>query len=577
MRGCAAFRTEANCSQAESLGVRGSRRPPSGSRKNMQTSRFGVVVFRLILTVSLFACASVPSTIAEGRAAPASARDSANQAPIEFWNRLITYQRGSLAGVGAHERAERAIERLSKLPLNIEPTEIARRSVRIDNEDGISFICRGEILFFLGTDDLDRESGESLEQAAQAAQRNLADALQARIAERSWPVIRAGLLFTVSGLLLLVAVCFVIWKGHAYLLSFVHVRAGSFPIGLRVFGFDLLPYLVAIVRSLVRTIAWLLTLVLFYLWVTLSLRRFPYTEPWGNQAGSYVLRLLRELGDTVVFSIPGLLAVFVIFLGTRWLIRLAYALFDQIAVGKINVSWMDADVAKATQRIFAAIAWVFAIIVAYPYIPGSHTDAFKGISVFVGLVVSLGSTGIINQIMSGLFVVYSKALKTGEWVKVNETEGEVLEVGLLAAKIRTIEGQEVTLPNSVLVGTTTTNYTRLGMVINCTVTIGYDAPWRQVHALLLRAAERTPNLRKQPEPYVLQRALSDFYVAYTLIARLESERGRVESTSILHSQIQDAFNEFGVQIMSPHYMVQPESDMVVPPAKWHVPPADGKR
>ena len=164
-------------------------------------------------------------------------------------------------------------------------------------------------------------------------------------------------------------------------------------------------------------------------------------------------------------------------------------------------------------------------------------------------------------------MVYSKALKSGDWVVVNDKEGQVLEVGLLAVKIRTIEEQEVTIPNSVIVNTTTTNFTRLGKldgsVANVTVTIGYDAPWRQVHALLLLGAERTANVRKSPAAYVVQRALSDFYVEYTLIVHLESERLRVETLSSLHANIQDAFNEFGVQIMSPHFMMQPQQNMVV--------------
>jgi small-conductance mechanosensitive channel len=221
--------------------------------------------------------------------------------------------------------------------------------------------------------------------------------------------------------------------------------------------------------------------------------------------------------------------------------------------------------------------WIFAIVVAYPHIPGSDTEAFKGLSVFLGLVISLGSTGIINQVMSGLFVVYSRSLRTGEWVRVNETEGEVLEVGLLAAKIGTIEGQEVTIPNSVLVGTSTKNYTRLGhpdgMIVSSTVTIGYDAPWRQVHAMLELAADRTTNIRKAPKPHVLQRQLSDFYVEYTLLARLENGRLRIETVSNLHSAIQDAFNEFGVQIMSPHFMLQPNAAVTVTREKWYAPPS----
>ena len=532
----------------------------------------------LSLVVVVASVLTVPRLVAADPAAPVSkpGRLPANEAHIEFWNRVIAVQRGTLGGATAQERAERAEEHLDDLPLNVSASEIELRPVKIENQDGFVFMCRGRVLFFLGTNDLDKESGETLDQASRAALRDLTEALQARIADRSWPVIRAGVLFTVIGLAVLLLFCTVLWKIQSRLLSFVHVRQGLFPAGLRVFGFDLLPYLAAILRVLLRLLAWMLTLIAIYLWATLSLRRFPYTEPWGNEAGHYVLQLLRELANTVVYSIPGLLAVFFIFVATRWVVRLGNTLFEQIATGRISVSWMDADVAKATQRIFAAIAWIFAVVVAYPYIPGSHTDAFKGISVFVGLVVSLGSTGIINQIMSGLFVVYSKALKTGEWVKVNDTEGEVLEVGLLAAKIRTIERQEVTIPNSVLVATSTTNYTRLGMVLNATVTIGYDAPWRQVHALLLRAADRTPYLRKNPEPYVVQRALSDFYVAYTLVARLEDEKHRIESLSALNSQIQDAFNESGVQIMSPHYMVQPDASVVIPPAKWHAPPSDPK-
>src|ERR1700741_4478219 len=302
-----------------------------------------------------------------------------------------------------------------------------------------------------------------------------------------------------------------------------------------------------------------------------------FPDLFVDHAFSPPVPLHRELGSTVLRGLPGLTVVIFILLFTRWLVRMASVFFDQVATGRTTVSWMDPHVARATQRIFAAILWIFAIIVAYPYIPGSQTEAFKGLSVFFGLVISLGSTGIINQIMSGLFVVYSKALKTGEWVKVNETEGEVLEVGLLAAKIRTLEGQEVTIPNSVLVATSTRNFTRLGhpdgMTLSSTVTIGYDAPWRQVHALLKLAAERTPNIRRSPNPYVVQRQLSDFYVEYTLIARLENELQRIETVSNLNSAIQDAFNEFGVQIMSPHFMVQPNATVVVPRDKWDAPPA----
>ena len=332
-----------------------------------------------------------------------------------------------------------------------------------------------------------------------------------------------------------------------------------------------------LVYAAVRAIAAVLIISAIYSWASLSLQRFPYTQPWGDKLGRYVLQLFRHLGRSGVDSLPGVFAVIVIFFLTRWIVAFGRGFFEQVVAGRIRISWLEPETAQATERIFTGVAWILAIVVAYPYIPGSGTDAFKGISVFVGLMISLGSTGIINQVMSGLFVVYSRALKPGEWVQVNDVEGEVLEVGLLAGKIRTVEGQEVTIPNSVLVSTSTKNHTRLGypdgMIVSCTVTIGYDAPWRQVQGLLLLAADRTPEVRKQPAPNVLQRELSDFYVAYTLIARITDAKRRMEILSDLHAHVQDAFNEFGVQIMSPHFMMQPQGAVIVPPSKWHASPA----
>ena len=490
-------------------------------------------------------------------------------------------QRGTLGGVSADERARHASERLEALPLRTDITEVVLRPVEIDDRHAIAFLCQGQILFFVASNDLDRDSNKTLDETANAARRALDDALKARAAQRSWSVIRSGILFALSGLVVLVFFWVVIWRIHHHLAKFLKKHEVALSERLVVFGFNILPGLFAILRSVIRLAALILTLAILYLWVALSLRRFPYTEPWGDQAGSFVVDLLRELLNRWAHALPGLVAVFFIFLATRWLVQLLRGVFEQIATGRISISWMDADIARATQRIFAVAAYTFALVVAYPYFPGSQTEAFKGVTVFIGLVISLGSTGIINQIMSGLFVVYSKALKTGEWVKVNDTEGEVLDVGLLAAKVRTMDGQEVTIPNSLLVSTTTTNFTRLGqldgMIVSCTITVGYDAPWRQVHALLLRAAGRTTNVRTAPVPYVFQRSLSDFYVEYTLITHLNDGKMRIESLSELHSQIQDAFNEFGVQIMSPHYMTQPEKSVVVPPAEWHVPPAPPER
>ena len=509
--------------------------------------------------------------------AASNAAVSTKDVPIEFWNREIVVLRTTIAGADSETRAERVVEHLNELPLNTRGRDITVLPFNVEGLEGMAFEHDGRVLFFLSTGDLDKESGETLEEASQRAVRSLDEALEARIAERSWPVIRSALFFTVVGLVLLVVAVVLIWTAHARLTALLRRRERLIRTPLQLFSIDLRPPLDGLLYAVMRTIAATLIIAAIYLWASLSLRRFPYTQPWGVKLGRYVVHLFQQFGTSALHSLPGLFAVIVIFFLTRWIVRLARTFFDQVVLGRIRVSWLDPEVAQATQRILTGIAWILAIVVAYPYIPGSGTDAFKGISVFVGLMISLGSTGIINQVMSGLFVVYSRALKPGEWVQVNDVEGEVLEVGLLAGKIRTVEGQEVTMPNSVLVGTATKNYTRLGypdgMIVSCTVTIGYDAPWRQVEGLLLLAADRTPSVRKQPGPYVLQRQLSDFYVAYTLIARITDAKRRIEILSDLHAHVQDAFNEFGVQIMSPHFMMQPQGVVGVPPSKWHAPPA----
>jgi small-conductance mechanosensitive channel len=246
-------------------------------------------------------------------------------------------------------------------------------------------------------------------------------------------------------------------------------------------------------RGLVRVTAWGLALVAAYLWLAFALHEFPYSRPWSEQLTTYLLDLLKELGTGALRAVPGLFAVVVIFLAARFVARSVDAFFQGVERGIVTVRGVQADTARATRRITAVLIWVFALTVAYEYIPGSETDAFKAVGVLLGLMISLGSAGLVNQLMSGLVVIYSRALRPGEIVQAGDIAGLVSEVGLLSTKLVS-KGEEITIPNAVLVGRTVTNYSRLGgengPVISTSVTIGYDAPWRQVHAMLLLASAR---------------------------------------------------------------------------------------
>jgi small-conductance mechanosensitive channel len=331
------------------------------------------------------------------------------------------------------------------------------------------------------------------------------------------------------------------------------------------------------VGAVVTVGGFVVTALLVYWWLTFSLRQFPYTRPWGETLRAQVLRLLGNATADTVAAVPGLIVVLIIVSVTRLLVQVSNGFFANIERGRSQVAWAPPETAAATRRLVAILLWLFAVVVSYPYVPGSGSDAFKGVSVLVGLVLSLGSSGVVNQLMSGLTLTYARALKPGDFVRLGDAEGLVTSLNMLSVKLRTFQGEEVTVPNGVVVGLITINYTRLAAseasYLAVTVTIGYDTPWRQVRALLLMAAERTEGIRQDPPPLVVKDALEDFYVRYRLLVGLVDPAARIVARDRLHASILDAFNEFGVQIMSPNYEADPDGLKVVPTDQWFAPPA----
>ena len=522
----------------------------------------------LPLAVALPALAQAPS------GAPVRI-EAAAPATVAVWNREVVVLRARIGEVVPAERAERVRRRIEELPPEVLKGPVAIAPAEIAGARTLVLAVGSRPVVALFPADVDPESGRSLEQIAAATATRLEEVLRARAEQRRVPAVLRAVALSVAGTVFLTLALWGLGRLHRRA-----VRRVAAPAGRRwlLFGVDAAAALAILRRGVLRLTLFAASAVAIYAWLAFVMVQFPYTRPWGQGLGAYLRGLLAELADGGLRAIPGLFAVLVIFLLTRFVAGAITAIFDGVETGRLQVPWLDPDVARATRRIVAALIWVFAITVAYPYIPGSETGVFKGISVFVGLILTLGSSGLVNQVMSGVLLVYSRALRPGDYVRVQESqEGTVTQVGLLSTKLTNLRREEITVPNAVLVGTSVTNYSRLagseGAVATTTVTIGYDAPWRQVHALLLRAASRTAGVRAEPPPRVLQRALSDFYVEYELHVRLERPEGRRLVLSELHAQIQDAFNEFGVQIMSPHFESQPPEKVAVPQSRWHAPPA----
>lgn len=349
------------------------------------------------------------------------------------------------------------------------------------------------------------------------------------------------------------------------------LRVGHVPL------FDL-QNLYYLVDRLLWLLYWLLLLLFSYQWMSFVLSRFPYTRPWGESLNVYLWNLVEHLLSGVLDAIPGIAVAVSIFFIARGISGFSKRVLERMSRPG-TLRWLTAETLKPTTRLASLGIWLFALVMAYPYLPGSDTDAFKGLSVLLGLMISLGATSVIGQGMAGLILTYTRTLRAGEFVRIADHEGTVMEVGMFTTTIRTGLGEVLTLPNSMITGAVTKNYSRIvqgqGYVVDTVVTIGYDTPWRQVHAMLIEAARRTQGIVEQPSPQVFQTALSDFYPEYRLVAQaIPSEpRPRAELLSMLHANIQDVFNEYGVQIMSPHYLADPEQAKFVPPERWHAAPA----
>ena len=332
-------------------------------------------------------------------------------------------------------------------------------------------------------------------------------------------------------------------------------------------------------HGLLVALYWVLALLAVYVWLGKLLALFPYTRAWGERLSAFLFGVLSKVVEGIASAVPNLFVALVIVLIARFVARLSDGLFERVKTRQIQVGWLDPELAGTTRRIVKVAIWLFALAMAYPYLPGAQTEAFKGVSVLVGLMISLGASNLIGQLASGLIITYSRILRRGEFVRIADHEGTVTELGMFGTRIRSGMGEEFHLPNSMVLGAVTKNYSRAvngtGFTIDTTVTIGYDTPWRQVQAMLMEAAQRTKGLLADPAPRVIQTSLSDFYVEYRLIGQaVPSEpQPRSEVMNALHGNIQDVFNEYGVQIMSPHYLGDPPDAKWVPMRDWHKAPA----
>ena len=484
-----------------------------------------------------------------------------------YWDQhAIAVLRVPLAEHTPAERVRRAITRFEELArgdglLQVSSREIADGTVLEIDAQGVLVLTDG---------DADRLIGESRAAAAEAAVRRL----QAALHERQLAKSRQGLFDTVfiatAACLAWFVACWLVLRARRSLVRRLTPAEGpltpaSGTIAMRIVRTQLLRTLSVWGINLIA-VAGLLTIT--SVCSTIGLSSLPATHRWAIDLIQSLSQMLWELFAAVCASLPGLLMALAIFFAAGAIHLVLARFFRSVRAGRLQLPWIDVHTVRPTSLLTTVVLWGAAMVMAYPYLPGSSSEAFKGISVLLGLMISLGASSQVGQLASGFILIYLRSLRPGDYVRVGSAEGTVKDIGLFTLTLTTPFNEVVTLPNVVVLGSQVTNYSRPADAttaqLQAGVTIGYDTPWRKIHELLLASVDGLPGLILAPPPVVLQRALSDFYVEYTLCVHIADPTARVAVLSRLHAAILDRFNAAGVQIMSPHYLGDPAKPKLAP-------------
>jgi small-conductance mechanosensitive channel len=310
-----------------------------------------------------------------------------------------------------------------------------------------------------------------------------------------------------------------------------------------------------IIKSVLTVTRIALSLILTYFFISLTLSFFPETADLAPKLLSHVINPFFMMGEFIVDFIPKLFFIAIILLVTRYALKFIHFIFDQVAVGNIKFKDFHPEWADPTYKLVRILIIALCFVVVFPYLPGSDSPAFKGVTVFLGVLFSLGSSPAIGNIVAGIIITYMRPFKVGDRVRISDTEGDIIEKNLLVTRIRTERNEDITVPNSMVLGSHITNYNtsaRDGLALYAVVTLGYEVPWQEAHALMIKAAEKTKGVVSKPAPYVLHKFLHDFYVIYEIYAYTDNPNLKYLTHSELNKNVQDVFNEAGIELVSPH-------------------------
>ena len=522
-----------------------------------------VAVLRLLLLVAFWAAVPVPA-VAQDMVDPAATR----RAMVYFEGQPLFELRG-VSALPAEGRVRLVRSRLIAAAEDpaFDPDELAAEPVT----DGVHIGAPGHLIVTIYNADARAEEIEAPILAA-AIQARIVSAIRDYRADRTpegigraWRV--AGL--WTLGYLAALAALILLSRGVSRAIDrYVNARIDQWEARAR--NVVQLEAIWKGIRRFLHTAAVVLALLSTYIWLNGVLLALPWTRDAGRESLALLSSPVRRIGSGMVAALPDLIAVAMIVALTYWVLRVSGRFFDMVARGRLRLRNFEPEWALPTGRLVRVMIVLFGAIVAYPYIPGSSSEAFKAIGIFAGVMFSLGATSIVANLIAGHSLIYRRAFRVGDRIEVAGVLGDVEELTVQATYIRTLKNERVTVPNALVLGSQVTNYTQLarerGLILHTDFGIGYEVSWRQVEEMLLEAARRTEGALRDPAPFVLQKKLGDYSPVYEINIYTRDEKRMPETYTALHAAIQDVFAERGVQIMTPSYVADPPEAKVPPVA-----------
>lgn len=543
-----------------------------------------IVVWLWIVTLLLVSFAwAAPKKYNAPVVPPVAAKtESVPEAYVMLEGRQLIPIKVSVLSFTPADRARAVTGRINKL---IRDPFFNVDQIKTHTGDITTDIVVGDTILMSVTDADATAAGKSRSELAQSHMQILKASIAAHIQEYSARSLAFSAAYALLATLGLVIVLALLSRIKPRILSRLEAWRGVYIRSLRVQSIELLHHdrIVAIIATAIKAFHFASVVVLLNLYLPLVLSFFPWTRPYSSKYLDYIMAPLERVGSGIATYLPNIFYIVVIVFITHLIIRLTRFLFSEVGKGTLSIPGFFPEWADPTFNIVKFLIIAFAVVAAFPYLPGSESPAFKGVSVFLGVLISFGSSSAISNIVAGVILTYTRAFRLGDRIQIGETVGDVIETNLLVTRVRTIKHVDITVPNSMVLGSHITNYSsaakEYGLILHTTVTIGYDAPWRQVHELLLAAARSTENILELPAPFVLQTSLDDFYVSYQINAYTDKPSIMARTYSELHQNIQEKFNEAGVEIMSPHYGALRDGNMTTIPEAFlsngYVPPVFG--